>query len=117
MAKAPLRYQLYALGGIVLFTAAFGAMVYGIRTGFGSAYVTPSCEQACRARGGQLLDVDYRMGKADHVSKCVCTNNVSIPSSEADTVATASAVVPLLMSVVMTGLIVLWLSKRRGQSA
>jgi hypothetical protein len=110
--RTPLRYQLYVLGGIVLFTATFGGTVYGIRAIGTSSYVEPACTKACAAAGGQFVDVDYRMGKRDHESMCLCSNGARIHSPEADTIGTASVVTPMGLGLLFTVLIGVVLARR-----
>lgn len=111
--RTPLRYQFYALGGILLFAAAFGGTVYGIRAVGTQSYVGPACVTACAAVGGQFADVDFRMGKQDHESMCLCTNGSRIHSPEADAVGTLSVIAPIGLSIVMTALLLFVLHARR----
>ena len=114
---APLRYQFYVVGGIFLFTGAFGASVYGVRAGLGSLYAVPACEEACGASGAHASDVDYRVGKTDHQSFCVCTNGQRLPSAEANIVAQTSVIVPMAGSVLVTIGLLLWLAARGRSKA
>ncbi len=108
----PLRYQFYAVGGILLFTAAIGGTVYGIRAVGTQSYVQPACEKACAAAGGQFADVEFRMGKQDHESMCICTNGARIHCAEADTVGTLSAVGPIGLGILATALLVTIVARR-----
>ncbi len=100
--KPPLRYQFYALGGILLFTAAIGGTVYGVRAVGTWSFVEPACEKACMASGAHFADVDFRVGKRDHQSLCLCTNGASVPSPDADTIATLSALAPIGLALLVT---------------
>ena len=113
MAKAPLRYQFYAIGAILVFTAVIAGSMLGIRAGLGALYVQPACEQACATHGASASDIEFRAGKQDRPSMCVCSNGLRLVNARADTVGTLSMVVPMFMPVLAIFLIARWLRKRR----
>ena len=103
--------QVLVVVAILGFTAGFGGLSYGIR----AAGIGYACGTVCEARGQELVDVEYRVGKTDHDSTCVCTHD-HIHTSQADTIATLSVIVPIIMTFVLTGAFLLWLSRRAKQS-
>ncbi len=110
--KVPLRYQFYALGGILGFTAVIGASVYGIRAAGTSSYIEPACEKSCAAVQSHFADVEFHMGKQDHDSLCICTNNARLPSPEANTIGTLSALTPIALGLLMAVVLIAVVAKR-----
>jgi hypothetical protein len=109
----PVRLQVLVVVGIFAFTAALGGAVYGIRAGLGSLYAEPACAKICAARGVQLVDVDYRVGKNDNHSFCVCSGSVRVEAAEANVVANLSALAPIVLGVASMGVIVWRLSRKK----
>jgi hypothetical protein len=103
--------QVLVVVGILGFTAGFGGLSYGIR----AAGIGHACGNVCEARGQELVDVEYRVGKTDHDSICVCSQD-RIHTKQADMIATLSVIVPIILTFVLTGAFLMWLSRRANPS-